>query len=167
MIREMECLSSRNRSKSLSNLKICEKSVGEGEGSFFCFQNKNRRVSSQLKSQSQRVFLHIVVSLWNISQQVVAVLKLRSTATRVCEWETPCGVKFQLLNSYLWLKKSSETLGLVTLFLPFFKCHPLSGYHQRKDSGREGIFGLNWYGHSDLHMEVYLMSKLAKMNSFN
>lgn len=76
-------------------------------------------------------------------------------------------VVFLLLSSHLWLKKSSETLGLVTLFLPFFKRHPLSGYHQRKDSDREGIFGLIWYGHSDLHMEMYLMSKLAKMNSLN
>lgn len=63
MIREMECLSSRIGSKSLSDLKICEKYVGEGEGSLSCFQNKNKRVSSQLKSQNQRVFLHIVVSL--------------------------------------------------------------------------------------------------------
>lgn len=92
MIREMECLSSRNGSMSLSNLNICEKYVGEGEGSLSCFQNKNKRVSNQLKSQNQRVFLHIVVSLWNISQQDIAVLKLRSTATRVHEWETPCGV---------------------------------------------------------------------------
>lgn len=63
VIRNMECLSSRNGSKSLSNLKRCEKCVGEGEGSLFCFQNKNKRVSSELESQSQRVFLHIVVSL--------------------------------------------------------------------------------------------------------
>lgn len=95
------------------------------------------------------------------------MLKLRSAAARVHEGETPCGVKFSLLNSHLWLKKSSETLGLVTLFLPFFKCHPLSGYHQRKDSAREEIFGLIWHGHSDLHMEMYLMSQLAEMNSLN
>lgn len=46
MVREVQCLSSRNGSKSLSSLKICEKYVGEG--SLFCFQNKNKRVSSQL-----------------------------------------------------------------------------------------------------------------------
>lgn len=60
-----------------------------------------------------------------------------------------------------------DCLGLIILFLPFFKCHPLSGYHQRKDSDREGTSGLIGYGHSDLLTEMYLMSKLAKMNSLN
>lgn len=41
MIREMEHLSSRNGLEKVSNLKVCEKYVGEREGSLFCFQNKN------------------------------------------------------------------------------------------------------------------------------
>lgn len=93
------------------------------------------------------------------------MLKHRSTATsRVHERETPCGVPTVKLPS-LAQEVQRNCLGLVTLFLPFFKCHCLSGYHQRKDSDGEGTFVLNWNGHSDLPMEMYLVSKLAKMNS--